>query len=313
MLKQRLKVPAIAAPMLLVSGPDLVLAACKAGVVGSFPTLNARTTDELRDWLRRMETEPREEAGAAPYAANLIIRASERSEADLALIEEFRVPIVISSVGNPALIVPRIHAYGGLVFHDVATMRHAEKAIAAGVDGLILLTAGAGGHTGSANPFAFVRQVREIWDGIIILAGGIGDGHAIRAAEALGADFAYLGTRFAATQESLAPADYKELLTSQAMSDIITTDRISGLSATFMRGSIAAAGLDPDNLPPTKALFQPDIPPSIKAWRDVWSAGHGVGSIHDIPSVAELVQRLAAEYASPARANARTDNLLSAE
>lgn len=302
MLKQRLKVPAIAAPMLLVSGPDLVLAACKAGVVGSFPTLNARTTDELRDWLRRMETEPREEVGAAPYAANLIIRASERSEADLALIEEFRAPIV-----------PRIHAYGGLVFHDVATMRHAEKAIAAGVDGLILLTAGAGGHTGSANPFAFVRQVREIWDGIIILAGGISDGHAIRAAEALGADFAYLGTRFAATQESLAPVDYKELLTSQAMSDIITTDRISGLSATFMRGSIAAAGLDPDNLPPTKALFQPDIPPSIKAWRDVWSAGHGVGSIHDIPSVAELVQRLAAEYASPARANAHTDNLLSAE
>lgn len=298
-LKQRVKLPVIAAPMLLVSGPDMVIAACRAGVIGSLPSLNTRTSGEFRGWLTRLDAELGGDGDSAPYAINLIVRPSERTEADLQMVESFRVPIVISSVGNPGDVVQRVHDYGGLVFHDVATIRHAEKAIEAGVDGVILLTAGAGGHTGSANPFAFVRQVRQMWGGTIILAGGISDGHGVRAAQALGADFAYMGTRFAATEESLAPAAYKALLVDQKLSDIMVTDRISGLPATFMRGSIKAVGLDPDNLPPAKGPFQPNLPEGLKGWRDIWSAGHGVGSITDIPTTAELVRRLMAEYKNP--------------
>ena len=296
-LRKGLTLPVIAAPMLLVSGPELVIAACRAGVIGGFPAANARTAGGCEEWLTRI-TAALDGQEAAPYALNIIVRApgGERFEADVALARRFRVPLVITSVGHPGEAAKRIHDYGGLVFHDVATLRHAEKAIEAGVDGLILLTAGAGGHTGAANGFAFVRQVRAIWDGLVILAGGIADGHAVRAAEVLGADFAYMGTRFAATRESLAPEAYKALLVSQGMADILVTDRISGLPATFMRGSIEAAGLDADNLPPISGRFQPDLPEGIKGWRDVWSAGHGVGSIDDIPTTAELVRRLAEEY-----------------
>lgn len=299
-LKASLRLPAVCAPMFLVSGPDLLIAASRAGVLGSLPTANARSNEEFREWLERIASALRTEDGrVAPYAINLIVRNAEspRFAADLDLIERFRVPVVITSVGKPGSVAGRVHAYGGLVFHDVANMRHAEKAIEEGVDGLILLTAGAGGHTGSANPFAFVSQVRPMWDGAILLAGGISDGRAVRAAETLGADFAYMGTRFAATQESLASDEYKALLVSQSMADVITTDAISGMSATFMRGSISRAGLDPDALPPRRALLQPNLPEGTKAWRDVWSAGHGVGSIDDIPSVADLVARLEREYA----------------
>jgi nitronate monooxygenase len=297
-LRSRLRLPVIAAPMFLVSGPELVIACCKAGVLGSFPTANARTAEECAAWLERIDVELDACEGAAPYAVNLIVRAADtpRFEADLALIEKHRPAVVITSVGSPGEVIPRIKAYGGLVFHDVATLRHAEKAIEAGVDGLILLTAGAGGHTGTANPFAFVPQVRRIFGGAILLAGGIGDGRSVRAAEVLGADFAYMGTRFAATQESLASAPYRDLLVSQQMADVVTTDRISGLKATFLRGSIAAMGLDPDRLPPVRERFKPDLPEHIKAWRDVWSGGHGVGLIDDVPSVAELVGRLVREY-----------------
>jgi nitronate monooxygenase len=297
-LRSRLTLPVIAAPMFLVSGPDLVIACCKAGVMGSFPTANARTAEECASWLERIDTELSPVADAAPYAVNIIVRSAgtSRFEADLALIDRHRPAVVITSVGSPAAVVPRVKAYGGLVFHDVATMRHAEKAIEAGVDGLILLTAGAGGHTGTANPFAFVPQIRRIFDGAILLAGGISDGRGVRASEVLGADFAYMGTRFAATRESLASARYRDLLVSQQMADVVTTDRISGLNATFLRGSIAAAGLDPDALPPVAERFKPDLPDTIKAWRDVWSAGHGVGLIDDIPPVAELVARLRQEY-----------------
>ena len=298
-LSQNLALPVIAAPMLLVSGPELVIACCRSGVIGSFPSSNARTIDVLEAWLHQIDGEL---AGsdAAAFALNIIVRKTddERLTAELALAKRYRVPLIITSVGHPGEVVPSVHDYGGLVLHDVATMRHAEKAIAAGVDGLILLTAGAGGHTGSANGFAFVRQVREIWDGLIILAGGISDGHAVRAAEILGADFAYMGTRFAATQESLANEAYKALLVSQSMADIMVTDRISGLPATFMRGSIMAAGLDPEDLPPPAARFKPALPDGIKPWRDVWSAGHGVGAIHDVPSVADLVSRLRSDYAA---------------
>lgn len=293
-LRRRLRLPVVVAPMFLVSGPELVIAAGRAGLIGAFPSLNARSAEEFEEWLTRIERD----LSGAPYAVNLIVRSADdaRYGSDVTLIERFRPPLVITSVGQPRGVVDRIHRYGGLVFHDVATLRHACKAIDAGVDGLILLTAGAGGHTGSANPFAFVSQVRKRWQGAIVLAGGIGDGAGILAALALGADFAYMGTRFAATHESRASADYKSLLVSQTMADVITTDRISGMSATFLRGSIVRAGLDPDALPERRGIFKPAIPPHVKAWRDIWSGGHGVGLIEDIPPVAELVDRLRTQY-----------------
>lgn len=293
-LRRGLRLPVVVAPMFLVSGPALVVAAGRAGLIGGFPSINARSPEELEQWLEEIE---RALAGV-PYAVNLIVRSAgdARYEADLALIERFEPPLVITSVGPPQSVVERIHRYGGLVFHDVATMRHAAKAIEGGVDGLILLTAGAGGHTGSANAFAFAAQVRRQWQGAILIAGGIGDGASILAARALGADFAYMGTRFAATRESLAQPEYKALLVSESMADVITTDRISGMSATFLRGSIKRAGLDPDSLPERLGVFKPAIPAHIKAWRDVWSAGHGVGLIEDVPTVEALVQRLESEF-----------------
>lgn len=297
-LRARLRLPVIAAPMFLVSGIDLVLGACKAGVLGSFPSSNARSAEELEQWLRRLNAELAASDRAAPYAVNLIVRPelSPRYGPDLALVERYKPPVVITSVGQPGDVAARVHDYGGLVFHDVASLRHAERAIEQGVDGLILLTAGAGGHTGSANPFAFVSQVRRFWDGAIALAGGIADGRGVKAAVTLGADFAYIGTRFAATQESLADEAYRELLISEKMADILVTDRITGMNATFMRGSLVRAGLDPDRLPPPKAFLQPDLPEDSKAWRDIWSAGHGVGLIDDIPPVAEVIARMAAAY-----------------
>ena len=293
-LKTRLRLPVVAAPMLLVSGPDLVIAAGQAGILGAFPALNARSTDQLKGWLEKIE----ETLDEHPYAVNLIIRGpgAPRFADDLRLLEAIKPPVVITSVGDPAEAVGRIHAFGGLVFHDVATLRHAQKAIAAGVDGLILLTAGAGGHTGTANPFAFVSQVRAFWNGPILLAGAISDGSGIAAARALGADLVYMGTRFAASEESLASEAYKALLVSETMADVVLTDKISGLPATFLRGSIVQAGLDPDALPDRLELFKPNLPEGIKAWRDVWSGGHGVGSIVDTPPVAEIVDRLVAEY-----------------
>jgi nitronate monooxygenase len=297
-LKSRVRIPVVAAPMLLVSDPTLTIACCKAGVVGSFPSLNARTSEIFEEWLVGIERELAEASDAAPYAVNLIVQGagSPRYLADLALIEQYEPPLVITSVGQPGEVVERVHAYGGLVFHDVATLRHAEKATEQGVDGLILLTAGSGGHTGSANPFAFVPQIRRQWDGAILLAGAIGDGRSIAATETLGADFAYMGTRFAATQESIAVAEYKDLLVSQKMADVLTTDRVSGMNATFLKGSLRRVGLDPDNLPPTKGFLRPDLPEGLKAWRDIWSGGHGVGLIDDIPTVANLVERLERDY-----------------
>lgn len=308
-LRRRLRLPVIVAPMFLVSGPDLVIAAGRAGLIGGFPSINARSAEELEGWLSRIERE----LDGAPYAVNLIVRnaGDARSEADLTLIERFKPALVITSVGQPHAAAERIHRYGGLVFHDVSNLRHAAKAIEAGVDGLILLTAGAGGHTGIANPFAFVAEVRRQWRGAILLAGGISDGAAILGVRALGADLAYMGTRFAATQESMASPEYKALLVSQTMADVLTTDRISGLSATFLRGSIVRAGLDPDGLPERLGVFKPAIPSHIKAWRDIWSAGHGVGLIDDIPSVADLVDSLAAEFQA-ARASLLAADALSA-
>jgi len=307
-LKASLRLPVIAAPMFLVSGPDLVIAACRAGVLGAFPTDNARSAADLEAWLTRIARElaPRDGRSGRPYAVNLNVagRDSPRFREDLDLVRRFAPPVVITSVGHPGEVVALAHAYGGLVFHDIASIRHAEKAIEAGVDGLILLTAGAGGHTGAANPFAFVRDVRRRWDGPIVLAGGLGDGRSVRAAEILGADFAYMGTRFAATTESLAPPDYKALLVSQQMADVLTTDRVSGLTATVLRGSVLRVGLDPDDLPPRQGLLRSGLPPHLKAWRDIWSGGHVVGLIDDILPAAALVDRIEQEYRAAALAPA---------
>ena len=296
-IADKLRLPLISAPMFLVSGPDLVIGACRAGVIGSFPTANCRTLDELDVWLGRIAAET---GGSAPFAPNLIVHKSNaRLQEDAALVAKHKAPLVIASVGSPAPIMETIHEYGGLVFADIASMRHVEKAVATGVDGLILLTAGAGGQTGWANPFAFVRAVREIYEGPVVLAGGLSDGVALRAAMTLGCDLAYMGTRFIATRESMAVQEYKGMLVNSSLDDIILTSAFTGLPASKLRPSIVAAGLDPDALPARGMInvsedINPDKRP--KRWKDTWSAGHSVSGVKDVPPVAELVDRLVAEY-----------------
>jgi nitronate monooxygenase len=293
----KLRVPLIAAPMFLVSGPDLVIATCRAGAIGSFPTANCRTLEDLDEWLRRMAEET---AGAAPFAPNLIVHKSNaRLQEDAALVAKHKAPLVIASVGSPAPIMDTIHEYGGRVFADIASMRHAEKAIATGVDGLILLTAGAGGQTGWANPFAFVRAVREIFDGPVVLSGGISDGVGLKAAITLGCDLAYMGTRFIATHESMAVSGYKEMLISSSLDDVLLSSAFTGLPASKLRPSIVAAGLDPETLPERGMInvsedINPDKRP--KRWKDIWSAGHSVSGVKDLPPVADLVGRIAREF-----------------
>ena len=292
----RLRLPVIAAPMFLVSGPDLVVASCQAGVVGTFPALNQRTTEGFDDWLGQIESRltPKD----APYGVNLIVHnTNPRLEADLKVCEAHMVPLIITSLGALADLVARVHAYGGLVFHDVTTLRHAQKAAEAGVDGLILVCAGAGGHAGVINPFAMVPEVRAFFDGTIILAGCISDGQGVAAAETMGADLAYLGTRFISVQESMAPAEYKEMLCDSAAADIVYTPAISGVPASFLRQSLINAGLDPNNLPTkTDINMGEELDSESKAWKNIWSAGQGVGSVQDVPTTAELVDRLAREY-----------------
>ncbi len=304
-LRSRLKLPVVAAPMFLVSGPELVIAACRAGVVGTFPALNARPIEQLDAWLHRI-------AGAltqadAPYGVNLIVhRSNSRLAEDTELVVRHRVPIVITSVGHPGDIAEKVHAYGGIVWHDVTNLHHAKKAIEAGVDGLILVAAGAGGHAGRINPFALVGEVREIFDGTILLAGCISDGRGVRAAEVLGADLAYLGTRFIATAESAADPDYKRMLVEARAEDIVYTDKVSGIFGNFLRPSLDRAGIRVEEPGPKKkvdmdltrraAQAEATVEGEAKAWKHIWSAGQGVATIHDIPSVAELVDRLTAEY-----------------
>ncbi|MEU9734779.1 nitronate monooxygenase [Streptomyces sp. NPDC048002] len=296
-----MRLPLIAAPMLRVSGPDLVVAACKAGVVGSFPTANARTPERLADWMSDIS---KELAGtpAAPVCANLIVRLPNLDE-HLAVLTEHGIDMVITSTGSPERVVEPLHAAGALVFADVASIRHAHRAIEAGADGLILLAAGAGGHTGWLNPFAFVRAVREFFDGPLVLAGGVCDGASLLAAQALGCDLAYMGTRFIATQESDASDEYKNMLVTSDADDVILTQAFTGLPTSMLRPAITAAGLDPTALDETvtpeeaKDLYGPaatGIGP--KRWTDLFSAGHAVSSVHDIPTVAELVERISTQY-----------------
>jgi nitronate monooxygenase len=290
-LASRLVVPALAAPMFLVSGPELVIETCNGGVIGAFPTLNCRTTDEYLAWLDKIEGAL--SPAAAAFAVNLIVhKTNTRLAADLALTIERRVPIVITSLGANAEIVKAVQAYGGLVLHDVISRRHAEKVARIGVDGIIALAAGAGGHTGTLSPFALIAEIRSFFDGLLILAGGISTGRDIAAARLMGADMVSMGTRFIATRESLAHTDYKRMLVDAGAADIVATSRLTGVTANFLRQSLGAAGFDPEAAP-SGDLGTGD---NSKAWRDIWSAGHGVAAIHDIPTAAELCIRLADEY-----------------
>jgi nitronate monooxygenase len=308
-LKGCLRLPLIAAPMFLVSGPALVKAACRAGIIGSFPTANCRTVEELDDWMADMGDDllrAADETGHAlpPLCPNLIVhRSNPRVPDDLACVLRHKAEMVITSVGSPEPVLKPLKDSGCLVLADVASVRHAEKAVAAGVDGLVLLTAGAGGQTGWVNPFAFVRAVRTFWNGIVVMAGGMADGQAVAAAQALGCDLAYMGTKFIATRESLAKESYKQMLVKSRLDDVLLTRAFTGLETNMLRPSIEAAGLDPDNLPVRGAIdIAKDINaaerdrPDSKRWKDIWSAGHSVSGVSDVPSVAELVERTAAEY-----------------
>ncbi len=311
-LQGRLRLPVISAPMFLGSGPDLVIGACRAGVLGTFPALNLRTTQDFDAWLTRIETaiaEP-EESGRqpAPFGVNFIVhRTNKRLEADLAVIVEHQVPVVITSLGAAKEVVDAVHSYGGLVFHDVTNAHFARKAAEAGVDGLILVSAGAGGHAGGLNPFALITEVRRVWDGPLVLGGALSTGRDILAAQAAGADLAYMGTRFLATQESIASEEYREMIVRASAEEIVYTPSISTIPANFLRESIVAAGLDPDDLPaPDKvdvshvtnphAEEAPSAKAAPKAWKDVWSAGHSVAGITEVLPVARLVDQLEAEY-----------------
>ncbi len=299
-----MRLPAIAAPMFLVSGPELVVGACRAGVAGTFPALNARTPELLDTWLGQINdalAQQRQDAPAAPcapYGVNLILHASNpRVAPDLALLVKHRVPFVITSLGHPGPVVEAVKSYGGLVFSDVVHAYHARKAAAAGVDGIIAVGAGAGGHAGTQSPFSLVREIREFWDGTLVLGGAISDGAGVRAAEVLGADFAYMGTRFIATQEAMADAAYKQMLIESGVGDIVYTDAISGTNANFLWPSLEKGGYDRAQLSLNVGKGKlKAITDEAKAWRDFWSAGHGVATIHDAPPVAALVARLGEEY-----------------
>jgi nitronate monooxygenase len=299
LLEQRLRLPVVAAPMFLVSNPQLVLACCNSGIVGSFPALNQRESSGFKDWLDEINAGL--SADAAPYAVNLIVHnTNPRLQADLAICVEQRVPIVITSLGAVKEVVDAVHSYGGLVFHDVTTRRHAEKAAEAGVDGLIAVAAGAGGHAGTWSPFALIAEIRQFFDKTVLLAGCLNHGHEVLAAQLLGADLAYLGTRLIAVQENDAPQAYKDMILGAKAADIVHTPAVSGVPASFMRQSLEAGGFDLKALQEKGTVNYGEklkpINDEAKAWKTVWSAGQGVGDISDLPSVAELVKRLDTEY-----------------
>ena len=304
-IKENISMPVIGAPLFLVSGPDLVIAQCKAGVIGAFPALNARPQHVLDEWLTRINTELAEYkelnpgAKVAPFAVNQICHGSnDRLMQDMETCVKHKVPIIITSLRPPSEIVEAAHSYGGLVYHDVISVRHAQKAAEQGVDGLILVCAGAGGHAGTLSPFALLREVKEWFDGTIILSGSIGDGHAVASAVALGADFAYMGTRFIATQEANAEPEYKKMLEESAASDIVYSSLFTGVLGNYLKPSITNAGLDPDNLPDadkSSMNFGSGGNTDSKAWKDIWGSGQGIGLIEDAPTVESLVERIRAE------------------
>jgi nitronate monooxygenase len=305
-IKDNLSIPVIGSPLFIISGPELVIAQCKAGIIGSFPALNARPQHVLEEWIVRIKTELAEykaenpDAKVAPFAVNQICHGSnDRLAEDMATCVKHEVPIIITSLRPPAELVEAAHSYGGLVYHDVINVRHAKKAVEQGVDGLILVCAGAGGHAGALSPFALLREVKEWFDGTVILSGAIGDGHAVAASLALGADFAYMGTRFIATQEANADPEYKKMLEKSAAADIVYSSLFTGVHGNYLKPSISNAGMDPDNLPSadkSSMNFGSGGNTKSKAWKDIWGSGQGIGRIYDSPPVSELVDRIKAEY-----------------
>lgn len=296
-ITQGLRLPLIAAPMFLVSGPELVIASCKAGIVGSFPAPNARTSDIFREWLTEIGLALADTQAA--WAVNLVMHKSyARRDVDLAMTVEARVPLVITALGSPRDAVDAVHTYGGLVFADVNSVEFARKAVDAGADGLVLVSAGAGGHTGQISGFAFVDAVRAFYDGPLVLAGAISTGRGVRAAEVLGADFAYMGTRFVATEESMADKAYKQMLVDAGPGDIVCSSGITGVPANWLKPSLRAAGYDPEKMGTGELPDFGDPHQDVKAWKHVWSAGQGVGAIAAVEPVATLVDRLETEYRS---------------
>ena len=305
-LKGKLKIPVVGAPLFIVSGPELVISQCKAGVVGSFPALNARPQEVLDEWLIQIKEEldkhnqENPDSPAAPFAVNQICHASnDRLMQDMESCVKHEVPIIITSLRPPLEIVEAAHSYGGVVFHDVINVRHAKKAAEQGVDGLILVCAGAGGHAGTHSPFALVREVKEWFDGTILLSGSISDGHSIASSLALGADLAYIGTRFIATKEANADQKYKDMLIESSASDIVYSSLFTGVNGNYLKPSIEKAGLDPDNLPgadKSKMNFGSGGNTKSKAWKDIWGSGQGIGSIKSDPTVQDLVNELIEQY-----------------
>ncbi|MGQ0836903.1 MAG: NAD(P)H-dependent flavin oxidoreductase [Gammaproteobacteria bacterium] len=302
-LRGQLRLPLIAAPMFLVSGPDLVLAACAAGIGGALPAPNARTLDGLEAWLARISTEHAALKAAGhsvgPWGLNLVTHSTyDRLGGEIELVERYRPPLVITALGSPGPVVQRVHAYGGLVIADVNSVAFARKAAATGVDGLALVCAGAGGHTGKISAFAFVPAVRQFFDGILVVGGSIGQGGAIRAVELLGADLSYVGTPFIAARESLASDRYREMVVRASLEDLILTHALTGADAYYLRESIVAAGLDPDGLTGKTHVDWRNSQTQLKAWKDIWSAGQGVECVRAVEPTAAIVDRLAAEYAA---------------
>ena len=305
-IKDNISIPVIGAPLFLISVPDLVIAQCKAGIIGSFPALNARPQHVLEEWIVRIKTELKEyqeqnpDKKVAPFAVNQICHGSNnRLQGDMEICVKHKVPIIITSLRPPAEVVEAAHSYGGLVFHDVINVRHAKKAADMGVDGLILVCAGAGGHAGALSPFALLREVKSWFDGTIILSGSIGDGYSVASALALGADFAYLGTRFIATHEANAEPEYKQMLIESSANDIVYSNLFTGVLGNYLKPSIQNAGLDPDNLPTADKSamnFGSGGNTDSKAWKDIWGSGQGIGLIEDAPTVESLVERIRAEF-----------------
>ena len=305
-IKDNISIPVIGAPLFLISVPDLVIAQCKAGIIGSFPALNARPQHVLEEWIVRIKTELKEyqdqnpDKKVAPFAVNQICHGSnDRLQGDMEICVKHEVPIIITSLRPPAEVVEAAHSYGGLVFHDVINVRHAKKAADMGVDGLILVCAGAGGHAGALSPFALLREVKSWFDGTIILSGSIGDGYSVASALALGADFAYLGTRFIATHEANAEPEYKQMLIESSANDIVYSNLFTGVLGNYLKPSIQNAGLDPDNLPTADKSamnFGSGGNTDSKAWTDIWGSGQGIGLIEDAPTVESLVERIRAEF-----------------
>ncbi|NIB43339.1 nitronate monooxygenase [Pseudomaricurvus alkylphenolicus] len=294
-LPTQLRLPAMQAPMFLISGPDMVINACRAGIIGCFPTPNARTTETLDEWMGQITEALKPQD--APWAVNLIVHPSyPRRDADLELILKHKPPVVVTALGSPRHVVEQIHNYGGLVLADVINPTFARKAASAGVDGLVLVSTGAGGHTGYLSPFVFINEIRQWWDGLIVLGGGISTGRDIHAVQTMGADIAYIGTRFIATDEGLCKTEYKQMVVDSGADDIVTSDAITGVKANWMRQSLIKGGYDPDNMPAKGSVDFASNGADNKRWKDIWAAGQGVGATRAIEKIANIVDQLDLEY-----------------